>query len=57
MSPCKGCENRYIGCHSKCDDYKAFKDTRHQINENRKKESRITSFKVDAEIYTNKRMR
>ena len=25
QSPCKGCENRYVGCHSNCDDYLEFR--------------------------------
>ena len=25
-APCKNCEKRYVGCHSKCDEYKRFKD-------------------------------
>lgn len=29
-SPCKDCNNRKIGCHSVCDDYKAF----YEKNEN-----------------------
>lgn len=24
--PCKGCNERYIGCHSQCEQYKAYKD-------------------------------
>lgn len=27
-SPCKGCEDRYVGCHGKCDAYIAFKSIR-----------------------------
>ena len=25
VSPCKACENRYLGCHDKCDAYKSWK--------------------------------
>ena len=25
QSPCKGCENRYVGCHSTCEDYLDFR--------------------------------
>lgn len=24
-APCKGCENRFVGCHSECERYKTFK--------------------------------
>jgi len=24
-NPCKGCKDRYLGCHSKCDKYDEFK--------------------------------
>lgn len=23
-APCKDCEKRYLGCHSKCEEYQAF---------------------------------
>ena len=23
---CKGCEKRYVGCHSECEAYKAYKE-------------------------------
>lgn len=36
MSPCKGCEDRCIGCHSTCGDYAEYKqaleDNRAKIN-------------------------
>lgn len=25
IAPCKGCEKRYLGCHSKCEEYAEFK--------------------------------
>lgn len=25
-SPCLNCERRYVGCHSNCEDYKAFRE-------------------------------
>jgi len=25
-TPCYNCEDRYAGCHSKCDNYKKFKE-------------------------------
>lgn len=26
VAPCKGCTDRIVGCHSQCEQYKAFKD-------------------------------
>ena len=34
--PCKGCEERTVGCHAKCERYNAIKD----INDARKAEER-----------------
>ena len=39
FSPCKGCENRVSGCHSGCDAYAEFRETRDKIAECKKKES------------------
>lgn len=29
VSPCKGCPNRYPGCHARCNDYKEWADRYH----------------------------
>ena len=29
VGPCKGCKDREVGCHSKCDKYKAWLDEVH----------------------------
>ena len=34
-SPCKGCERRELGCHGKCEDYKAYREDRDRMNANR----------------------
>ena len=31
-SPCMGCDKRYVGCHSKCEDYIAFKKLSDDMN-------------------------
>lgn len=31
-SPCKGCERREVGCHSKCAEYIDFRSALNQIN-------------------------
>lgn len=33
-NPCKDCTKREIGCHDRCDDYKAFKDEMNRIKDN-----------------------
>jgi hypothetical protein len=32
-SPCLNCERRFVGCHSTCEDYKAFRDKLDKANE------------------------
>ena len=34
-SPCKGCNKRYVGCHSDCEDYLKFAENRKAIREER----------------------
>ena len=36
-SKCKNCQNRYVGCHDNCEDYKAYK----QYLEEKKEKERI----------------
>lgn len=33
--PCKGCEKRFLGCHSVCEDYKTFREYMDAINKAR----------------------
>lgn len=37
-SPCQECERREIGCHGRCEDYKAWKAKRRKINDDREKD-------------------
>lgn len=32
-APCKDCEKRYVGCHSSCEEYLAFKKDQREYNE------------------------
>ncbi len=34
IAPCKGCKDRYLGCHDRCPKYLTFKD---KVNEIKKK--------------------
>lgn len=47
QSPCKGCSERVLNCHSRCDKYKAYKQ---KLEENRAKvnaETEIMQFNRD----------
>lgn len=35
VSPCLGCDRRYIGCHSGCAEYKMFRRTLDLFNKHR----------------------
>lgn len=35
---CKGCQNRHIGCHARCEIYKKYAEERAQINKARQAE-------------------
>lgn len=37
--PCKGCNNRTLGCHDNCDGYEAYKKRREEINNARRQQS------------------
>lgn len=38
---CYKCENRCVGCHSKCKDYKEFKEALDVINNKKKEDEKI----------------
>lgn len=42
-APCKDCEERYLGCHGKCNKYKAFKESNEERNKHLRmlKEERV----------------
>lgn len=37
MSPCKGCQNRYIGCHAVCKLYQEYAKERETVRKEREK--------------------
>lgn len=49
---CKECEKRYVGCHDKCEAYKAYK----QWNEERKLEDRAKRMRIMYSPQDEKRM-
>ena len=36
-APCADCKKRYVGCHSDCEDYKAWKSKQMIVAENKRK--------------------
>lgn len=35
LSPCKGCSERFVGCHSNCEKYKEFTQENDEIRKKR----------------------
>lgn len=31
--PCKDCDERFVGCHSQCEEYKKWRSARDEIND------------------------
>lgn len=46
-TPCKGCEKRYVGCHAKCEDYKAYRVPFDEMQEKRRRESVVAAMAND----------
>lgn len=44
---CKDCTDRYVGCHSTCEDYKKFQEENEKAN-------RTVSLNSDGTIFTGK---
>lgn len=43
MSKCYNCQNRHIGCHSDCEDYKQFRAELDEINKQKEKDKALNS--------------
>ena len=43
MKTCKDCKDRYVGCHSNCDDYKKYSERLEEANRLRKYDSTVVS--------------
>ena len=58
-SPCLNCSDRHIGCHSECDKYKEFTESRQSENEKisaeRISDMQYKSYKVDVLTKENKK--
>ena len=53
-SKCKDCTSRYVGCHSKCEDYANFKAEREKAKARRYAVSDYWAYKKE-QIYETKR--
>lgn len=42
---CKNCQNRYPGCHSKCESYLAFKKERDEMHQEYLKNKKIDNYR------------
>ena len=52
-APCLGCDDRYLGCHDRCENYKAYKEKSMEINQ-RKQEERGAGVFLAGEYMTRK---
>lgn len=44
VCPCKGCKERYLGCHSKCDGYSKWKEHLKRVKSNRSEEAALNMY-------------
>jgi hypothetical protein len=44
---CMNCQDRYVGCHSKCSSYKAFRDQCDIIIKKRASESKLRGILIE----------
>ena len=47
--PCKGCDNRKLGCHGFCEGYKAWSAEREEVNRKRSAEQDARQLSRDHE--------
>lgn len=38
---CKGCENRVVGCHSTCEEYRKYEKHMEEVKEENRKQNQI----------------
>lgn len=49
MKICKNCENRYLGCHDHCKEFKAYKQEKEEI----KRKYKLDKLKYGKPTYSN----
>ena len=55
--PCKECTDRKLLCHGSCDEYKAWKEYREEINKKRLADKELKQLSRDHEIKYRKNLR
>ena len=53
-APCKGCPKREIGCHSKCEAYRAYREPIDAMNKARHLQKPIKELAIDHTIRSQK---
>lgn len=46
-SPCNGCPRRFLGCHSKCEEYAAFREECDELAEERRRKREHNEYIAD----------
>ena len=54
IAPCKGCESREVGCHSKCPKYAEFRAEKDRIRAKRKEEHEVSRTGMEYSIKVNR---
>lgn len=54
LSPCKGCEERQVGCHGQCEKYAEYKAERWRMWLKRKDEHQVSTSGFEYAIKVNK---
>lgn len=47
VAPCKGCTDMEIGCHGKCDKYKAYKEALAELKHQKKNDALVKYYLKD----------
>lgn len=55
-APCKNCDSRFVGCHSKCEKYLEYKSVIDNVREKRLQQTEIDRTFVDHYKRLNKRL-
>ena len=53
----RDCENRHVGCHGKCEQYKKFREWNEELNAKKRQEALVNRFTVDSVICSVNRIR
>lgn len=51
---CKGCTDRYVGCHSTCEDYKKFQEENEKLKKRAREANQSMSLNSNGTMYLGK---